>query len=244
MLFKQLKNHPIIINTGTLLNEIKSAPIFKQLIEHPVIIVLIFASILRFWGIWHGYPFSYYPDEEHFMNRAVSFGSGDLNPHWFHKPAFLMYILFFEYGLFFVIGKITGMFSGVDSFAIYYFQNPWPFILIGRITVTLFGIATIYVVYKIGEQFLVKNCRIILCNVSCIKLRTYLLWTGRKSRCALQLFLQSLSLYFLLKLVNNSDFNKKDYILAGTICRLRNCYKILFNCIYYHAFLLLQSMRL
>ena len=156
-MFKQLKNHPIIINITNLLNVIKTLPLYRQLIEHPIIIVLIFASIIRFWGIWHGYPFSYYPDEQHFVNRAISFGSGDLNPHWFYKPAFLMYILFFEYGLFFVIGKFMGMFSGVDSFAIYYFQNSWPFILIGRITVTLFGIATIYVVYKIGEKFWSKK---------------------------------------------------------------------------------------
>ena len=110
-----------IHNIKNLLSEIESIPLFRQAIRHPIIIVLIFASILRFWGIWHGSPFSYYPDEQHFVNRAISFGSGDLNPHWFHKPAFLMYILFFDYGIFFLIGKITGMFSNVESFAIYYF---------------------------------------------------------------------------------------------------------------------------
>ena len=39
-------------------------------------------------GIWHSYPFSYYGDEVHFVERALSFGSFDFNPHWFHKPAF------------------------------------------------------------------------------------------------------------------------------------------------------------
>jgi hypothetical protein len=219
MLFKQFKEYPIIINTGNLLNEVKSAPVFKHLIKHPVVVVLIFASILRFWGIWHGYPFSYYPDEQHFVNRAVSFGSGDLNPHWFHKPAFLMYILFFEYGLFFVLGKFMGMFSTADGFAVYYFQDTWPFILIGRITVTIFGIATIYVVYKIGERFWSKTAG--LCCAILLTLSYGHIFCGQDVKADVPTtFFATLSIYFLLKLVNNNSFNNKDYILAGLFAGL------------------------
>jgi len=219
MPFKQLQDHPTIINTGNLLNEIKAAPTFKYLIEHPVIIVLIIASILRFWGIWHGYPFSYFPDEQHFVNRAITFGSGDLNPHWFHKPAFLMYILFFDYGIFFVIGKITGMFSNIDSFAVYYFQNSWPFILIGRITVTLFGIATIYVVYKIGEKFWSKTVGL-FCSMF-LTLSYGHIFCGQDIKADVPTaFFTALSIYFLLRIVDNKNFSKKDYILAGLFAGL------------------------
>ncbi len=219
MLFKQLKDHPTIINIGNLLNVIKTLPLYRQLIEHPIIVVLIFASIIRFWGIWHGYPFSYYSDEQHFVNRAISFGSGDLNPHWFHKPAFLMYILFSEYGLFFVIGKIIGMFSNVDSFAIYYFKNSWPFILIGRITVTLFGIATIYVVYKIGEKFWSKKAGL-FCSMF-LTLSYGHIFCGQDVKADVPTtFFTVLSIYFLLKVVDNKSFNKKDYILAGLFAGL------------------------
>ena len=117
-----------------------------------VIAILVLAALMRILGIWHDYPYSYFPDEEHFVNRAVSFGSGDLNPHWFHKPAFLMYLLFFEYGFYFVIGKILGIFPSVDEFAISFFQNKGPFLLIGRFTVALFGIATVFLTYLVGKE--------------------------------------------------------------------------------------------
>lgn len=114
--------------------------------------VLVVAAVVRLWGVQHDFPTSYYQDEMHFVQRAVSFGSGDLNPHWFHKPAFYMYVLFFEYGLFFLTGYATQHFTSVDAFAVSFVQNPWPFILIGRLTTLTFSLATILAVYRIGER--------------------------------------------------------------------------------------------
>ena len=202
-----------------LLNRNKSYPIIiKQLLDHPIIIILIFASVLRFWGIWHGHPFSYYPDEQHFINRAVSFGSGDLNPHWFHKPAFFMYLLFFEYGIFFVIGKIIGIFSNADSFAIYYFQNTWPFILIGRITVTIFGLSTIFIVYKIGKQFWSK--KVGLYSAVFLTLSYGHIFCGQDVKADVPAtFFTIFSVFYILNIVNN-NFKKKDFILAGLFAGL------------------------
>jgi 4-amino-4-deoxy-L-arabinose transferase-like glycosyltransferase len=128
--------------------------VYNFIKNNPILIIILFAAfIVRFAGIFHDLPYSYYPDEEHFVNRAVSFGSGDLNPHWFHKPAFLMYLLFFEYGLYFVIGKVLGVFHSVGDFAISFFQSKGPFLFIGRLTVTLFGVATVLVTYLIGRDY-------------------------------------------------------------------------------------------
>lgn len=126
-----------------------------------IFLIILIAGILRFLGIWHGYPFSYYPDEAHFVKRALSFGSGNLNPLWFHKPAFFMYILFFEYGLYFVFGKITGMFNSVADFAVSFVKNPGPFYLIGRLTTTIFSLGSIWVVYLTGERHFKKGAGII-----------------------------------------------------------------------------------
>ncbi|MFQ5561230.1 MAG: glycosyltransferase family 39 protein [Nitrospinota bacterium] len=126
-------------------------------------IVLAISGIvlIRFLGIWHDYPFSFYPDESHFVKRALSFGSFDFNPHWFHKPAFYMYILFVEYGGLFVLGKVAGMWSSASDFAVYYIINPGPFYIVGRVTTALFGIATLYLVYVTGERFFRKNSGVI-----------------------------------------------------------------------------------
>jgi 4-amino-4-deoxy-L-arabinose transferase-like glycosyltransferase len=125
--------------------------------QKAIIFILLFSAALRFLGIWHGYPFSYYPDEAHFVKRALSFGSFDFNPHWFHKPAFYMYLLFIDYGLLFVWGKLVGLWLSVSDFAVYYIINPGPFYIIGRITTACFGIATIAITYRIGERHFKKN---------------------------------------------------------------------------------------
>ncbi|MBC8184786.1 glycosyltransferase family 39 protein [candidate division KSB1 bacterium] len=128
---------------------------------YSISIILFLAFSLRILGIWHDYPYSFFGDEAHFVKRALSFGSLDFNPHWFHKPAFYMYFLFFEYGIFFVFGKIIGLWGSVSDFAVFYILNPGPFYLIGRITTALFGIATVYVVYLIGEIHFRKNAGLI-----------------------------------------------------------------------------------
>ena len=116
--------------------------------------VLVVALGLRLIGIWHDCPYSFYPDEAHYVKRALSFGSGDLNPHWFNKPAFFMYILFFEYGVFFVVGKLLQLWKTAEDFGVFFIANPWPFYLIGRLTVLVFSLASIAVTYRLGERHL------------------------------------------------------------------------------------------
>ncbi|HVR97716.1 MAG TPA: glycosyltransferase family 39 protein, partial [Thermoanaerobaculia bacterium] len=114
--------------------------------------VLLVAAGLRLWGVTHDLPFSYYGDELHFMKRSMAMGTGDLNPHWFHKPAFLMYVLAFFYGLYFAAGLLTGRFDSTEAFGAHFLFEPGPFLLIGRLVVTAFGVATVYLVYRIGRQ--------------------------------------------------------------------------------------------
>ena len=114
--------------------------------------VLAVAAGFRLWGIAHSLPFSYYPDESHFVKRALSFGSGDFNPHWFHKPALYMYLLFAEYGALFVTGKLAGLWPGVTEFAVQYILDPTAFYLLGRLTTAAFSLATVWLVYRIGER--------------------------------------------------------------------------------------------
>ncbi len=114
--------------------------------------ILALAATLRVVGLFYGLPYSYYFDEEHLVRRAVAMGSGDLNPHWFHKPALLFYLLFAEYGAYFVIGRIAGAFASVQDFAIHYMLDTGAFYAIGRVTVCLLGLATLVAVYETGRR--------------------------------------------------------------------------------------------
>ncbi|MBI1849075.1 MAG: glycosyltransferase family 39 protein [Planctomycetes bacterium] len=110
------------------------------------------AACVRLVGIGHDLPLVYYPDEQHLVNRAVSLGGGDLNPHWFHKPAGLMYLLLFEYGIAFGVGRVLGAFHSTDDFALRYFTDPSLFFWIARFTVCAFGVATVVAVWRIGKS--------------------------------------------------------------------------------------------
>lgn len=117
-----------------------------------MIAVLLLAAAVRVWGLLHDLPFSYFGDELHFMRRSMAMGTGDLNPHWFHKPAFLMYVLAFCYGLYYGIGTLLGKFGSTAEFGAHFLFEPGPFLLIGRLVVAAFGVATVYLVYRIGRR--------------------------------------------------------------------------------------------
>lgn len=117
-----------------------------------LIAVLLLAAALRLWAVRHDLPFSYYGDELHFMRRAMAVGTGDLDPHWFHKPAFLMYLLAFCYGLYYLLGRGAGWFHSTAEFGARFLFAPAPFLLIGRLLVAACGVATVWVVYRIGRK--------------------------------------------------------------------------------------------
>jgi 4-amino-4-deoxy-L-arabinose transferase-like glycosyltransferase len=114
--------------------------------------ILLLAAGIRLWGLFHDLPFSYFGDELHFMKRSMALGTGDLNPHWFHKPALPMYLWLLCYGLFFVAGRLVGRFGSTAEFGAYFLTTPGPFLLIGRLVVFAFGVATVWVVYRLARK--------------------------------------------------------------------------------------------
>ncbi len=114
--------------------------------------ILLLAAGIRLWGLFHDLPFSYFGDELHFMKRSMAMGAGDVNPHWFHKPALPMYLWLIGYGLFFMAGRLLGRFGSTAEFGAYFLTSPGPFLLIGRLVVFAFGVATVYVVYRLARR--------------------------------------------------------------------------------------------
>jgi hypothetical protein len=114
--------------------------------------VLLLGFLIRLWGLFHDLPFSYFGDELHFMKRSAALGTGDLNPHWFHKPAFLMYGIAFADGLYYLIGRIFGWFGSTAEFGAHFISDQGPFLLLGRMVVFLCGVATVFVVYRIARR--------------------------------------------------------------------------------------------
>ncbi len=182
--------------------------------HHCIIGIICLAAVLRFLGVWHGYPYSYYPDEAHFVKRALAFGSFDFNPHWFHKPAFYMYLLFFEYGIYFVVGKIIGLWNGISGFAEGYIVNPGPFYMIGRVTTVFFSIGSIIVVYKIGERFFKEGTGTIAALLLSLSYGHVVTSQDIKADTPAMFFLV-LSMFFLLNYTR--EMRMKDLLISAII---------------------------
>jgi 4-amino-4-deoxy-L-arabinose transferase-like glycosyltransferase len=114
--------------------------------------ILVVAAVLRICGINHGLPEGYYPDETHFLKRALAFGSFDFNPHWFHKPSFFMYLLFSQFGMYFLAGRLVGRFVVPEDLALEFLGDPTAFYLIGRLTTTVFGLLGILITARIARR--------------------------------------------------------------------------------------------
>jgi 4-amino-4-deoxy-L-arabinose transferase-like glycosyltransferase len=180
---------------------------------------LVVGAWLRLRGITWGLPESYYFDEEHVVKRALAFGTGDLNPHWFHKPALFFYVLFFEYGLFYLGGHLLGRFGGTEDFAVSFFLDPGPFYLIGRLTVCALGVATIFLVHLLGTRIAGRRCGALAALVYAVCAGAVAASKVVKADvpCA---FLATLSLLFLVRMIGEErgEDRKRDAwagLLAG-----------------------------
>ena len=114
--------------------------------------ILLAAVALRLWGIRYGLPWLFYfHDEPQVVLRALRFGTGDLNPHFFIWPGtLLLYLAFLSYVGLFAVGRVAGWWPGTGAFAAAYFRDPSPFYLLPRLTSVAFGVWTVWLARGLG----------------------------------------------------------------------------------------------
>jgi 4-amino-4-deoxy-L-arabinose transferase-like glycosyltransferase len=183
-----------------------------------LVAVLALGLALRLLGITRDLPFSFYGDEAHFVKRAVSFGSGDLNPHWFHKPAGYMYLLFGEYGAMFVVGLLLGVFSGLGDFIALFVNDRTAFYLAGRLTSVAFGIGTVYLTYRIGRMLFGRAAGLLGALLLAVSLPHVLSSQYVKADVPASFF--ALACLFLLVRAVERGHPFRDYVLAGAAAGL------------------------
>jgi 4-amino-4-deoxy-L-arabinose transferase-like glycosyltransferase len=109
------------------------------------------ALLIRLWGISYGLPYVYWIDEYHEVMRAMELGSGEFDFERTGKGGFY-FLLFVEFGLYFVALKIAGVVSTVQDFAEQFVRDPSMFYLMGRATAAVFGGATVAAAYWVARE--------------------------------------------------------------------------------------------
>ncbi len=182
-----------------------------------LVVITLLAFLMRVWGISFGLPYIYNTDEAVFVNQAVAFGSGDLNPHDFRYPTLYSYILFVLYGLYFILWLVMGCFKSVDDFAIHFFRDPTAFYLIGRSLTVLLATATVPLVYLVGRKLYNKQVGIIGALFMAFIYNHVEFSHYIKVQVPLAFF-AILSFWLIYRVYERGSLS--DYILAGLCCGL------------------------
>jgi hypothetical protein len=118
----------------------------------PHVATIGLAAALRLRGLRFGLPHRLHWDEPTIVNRAVRFGSGDLNPHFFAYPTAFMYLLAAEYGALYMARRARRRVRGAAGFAAKFLTDPSTFYVLGRATTAAFGVATVGLTYALAER--------------------------------------------------------------------------------------------
>jgi hypothetical protein len=82
------------------------------------VVVFLIALLFRLWGVNYDLPYSYHPDKPVALAiLQTMLKTGDLNPHFFHWPSFLLYINLATYIPYYLLGKLLGVFQSPGEIA-------------------------------------------------------------------------------------------------------------------------------
>ena len=168
-----------------------------------LLIILIFAFLLRVWGIGHGLPLFLHLDENTIGGTVMKMiKTSDLNPHYFRYPSLYLYFIYLIISSF---GLIIG-----NDFSVA--NNMTAFYLVGRFSTAIISTATVYLTYLLGKAFFSQKISFLAATVfSVIFLPVYL--SHFMTIDMLALFFLLISLIFCFKIAQEGRV--KDYLLAG-----------------------------
>ena len=124
----------------------------EQMAAWTIVGAVVLAIVLRSIGLAYGLPAVYNPDEVAILNRALSLAETRLDPRNFLYPSLYFYALFVWEGLWFVVGRITGVFDSLAAFERAFFIDPSSLYLAGRILSVICGAATVVATWQLGRR--------------------------------------------------------------------------------------------
>lgn len=189
-----------------------------------LLLILFLAFALRIWGLDYGLPEILHADEPIVVNKALSYGMGDLNPHWFLLPPLTSYVLFFIYGIYFFVGKLIGIVHSVEEFRMLFLTDPTSFYLIGRFFLGVVpSVLSVWILYKISKEASGSNnvglgaSFFLAVNFLFVRDSHYIYADIPR------IFMMLASLYYIIKILKDSRL--KNYVFAGMFLGIAIAFK-------------------
>jgi len=198
---------------------------------HPVrlaifLTLLILGSTIRLMGLRKGLPYVYFPDEPNYVDIVQRmFTTGSLNPSFYYYPSVFFLLNAFAYIPYYLFGLCTGTFQslndiqGADVLLLGVGITPQPsaFVL-GRAVTTLFGVASIALIWIIGKQLSGDWRTGFLAALLMALSPTQVKYSRYMHPHILLVFFLLLALSASIRLYHRGRL--LDYILAGIACGL------------------------
>lgn len=171
------------------------------------LMILLIGAALRYYGLSNAEN----TDEYNEVIEALRVASGKFNLNRWHKKGY-QNILAIEYGIYFVIGYVTGIFNNPMDFAAKIVRNMEPLFLIGRYTTATMGTLSIGLIYVIGRK--IYNNRVALIAAALFAVNTIHVLTSHLVGTDVPLtFFFLLSFYFIIRFYHSKKMI--DYITAA-----------------------------
>ncbi len=111
--------------------------------------ILAVALVLRLWGFGFGLPYAYHFDEPTYVSEALNLGARIIGRQ--PNPTGFSNMLFAEYAVYFIVGRLAGLFASLGDFERAYRSDPTVFLLLGRLTSAGLGTLNVLAAYQIGK---------------------------------------------------------------------------------------------
>ncbi|MFH1367768.1 MAG: glycosyltransferase family 39 protein [Elusimicrobiota bacterium] len=185
--------------------------------KYIILSVIILGAFIRFIGISIGMPDFPIFDEPNVTERALRMGTGDLNPHWFANPSLWVYLNFAVFILYFIIGKVFGLFASSRDFALSFFKDPSAFYILSRSVTAVFGTLAILPLYS-----LIKRCydqKTAYLSILLFAVNPLLVQESHFAKVDIpMLFFLLVSMIWIMKTYEDSSL--KNYVMSGILIGL------------------------
>lgn len=120
---------------------------------YPVLMaVILFAFAMRLYPVQASLPYTYWHDENNYVEDALRMAGGNLKPFSYSHGGLYQLVLGIIYGLYFILLKVLGAVTSPASFLVGYLRDPSVFFILGRVISILCGTSLIYLSYAITAK--------------------------------------------------------------------------------------------
>lgn len=119
--------------------------------------IILGAIAVRLVPIAANLPYMYWHDENNYIESAMRFGSGNLNPMSLFHGGLYQLLLFLSYGAYFIFQMVACHIHSKMDFYLSYIKDPSSFFLIARGMSVFCSIGITYLTYAIASRIYNKN---------------------------------------------------------------------------------------